>query len=195
MGLLIALLVYRLLIQNKKNKADTQKKMKYILKLLFISTLSFIVIAVFLNYIGLFEGTRFEVLFSFKQMFSNISFLDRILRYIKAIRLFSSNPFSGVGIGGFSVLDERDYPHNLLLEIGCELGSIGLILWITIVLQTYKKSSNLFIITALFTQSIVYSLFSGDLGYNYEYVLFSFIAITLYNNPIKKKFLNYEKKI
>ncbi|NIM15928.1 MAG: hypothetical protein GTO45_28340 [Candidatus Aminicenantes bacterium] len=49
----------------------------------------------------------------------------------------------GQGIGSFGVLydgvDGRQYPHNVILEISFELGIVGVILFITLLLLYFKK--------------------------------------------------------
>jgi len=58
------------------------------------------------------------------------SFLARLDLYKSSLKAFYENPIIGLGIGGFSVyyfgVDHRSYPHNMILEIGSELGILGL---------------------------------------------------------------------
>ncbi len=60
-------------------------------------------------------------------------------------RIFENagNFLFGLGIGSFGILyegvDERNYPHNVVLEIWFELGLIGLILFMMLLLVYFKK--------------------------------------------------------
>jgi hypothetical protein len=54
-----------------------------------------------------------------------------------------SNFLFGTGIGSFGILtigeDIRHYPHNFVLEIWCELGLIGIIIFLSIVFISIRK--------------------------------------------------------
>lgn len=93
------------------------------------------------------------------------------------------NIWIGSGIGSFGLLyldvDEVYYPHNILLETYMELGVIGLILLVFIILFFFIKSklNYLTIATGFY---FINSLFSGDfVGNNFLFVflyLSSFIS-------------------
>jgi hypothetical protein len=76
---------------------------------------------------------RFELLLSENK---GTSILVRGYMFVTAWQLTVANPF-GIGIGGFEAYAPLDlvYPHNLLLEVGCELGwaplltLVGLLAW------------------------------------------------------------------
>jgi O-antigen ligase len=55
----------------------------------------------------------------------------------------ASNFLFGLGIGSFGItyqnLDERLYPHNTILEIAFELGIIGIIIFLALLLLLYRK--------------------------------------------------------
>ena len=52
----------------------------------------------------------------------------------QAIQAFSTHPFVGLGTGGFASVNPADlYPHNILLEVGSELGLVGLVPMIGII--------------------------------------------------------------
>ena len=101
------------------------------------------------------------------------------------LRTFDSIPrfLFGVGIGGFSHVavryDARLYPHNIFLEIFCELGFIGLILFLLFLGTTFaeiiKKIQSfqnvqarafLFASTMAATFTLIGAQFSGDLNDN-----------------------------
>ena len=92
---------------------------------------------------------------------------------------------TGLGIGGFSMYYspytemKEIYPHNILLEIGSELGIFCLIAFIIILFQTFKFAfSNTFkskmdvhffisiTLLASFIFMLVNSMFSGDINDN-----------------------------
>lgn len=52
----------------------------------------------------------------------------RLDLYQHAANLFSDNILIGVGLGDFALSAEANWPHNLLLEVGAELGLVGLFL-------------------------------------------------------------------
>ena len=55
------------------------------------------------------------------------------------------NPIFGNGIGSWPILmnfrDEPGYPHNIFIEIAVELGLIGLVLFITLIMFAIRKLS------------------------------------------------------
>lgn len=74
------------------------------------------------------------------------SILERITQVSYSFgRIFENagNFLFGLGIGSFGILyegiDERNYPHNVILEIWFELGLIGVILFIMLLLVYFKK--------------------------------------------------------
>lgn len=62
----------------------------------------------------------------------------RLEIFAEAIRGWTERPLLGHGIGGFSVVwnnsDVRLFPHNLVLELLCELGVVGLALFALVVI-------------------------------------------------------------
>ena len=74
------------------------------------------------------------------------SIIERITQVSYSFgRIFENagNFLFGLGIGSFGILyegvDERNYPHNVVLEIWFELGLIGMILFILLLLVYFKK--------------------------------------------------------
>lgn len=98
----------------------------------------------------------------------------RLLSFANAYSLFKQNMLIGKGIGGYSEY-LRDYPHNLILEILSEGGIMGIILFLAIIISLFKKilASGGYAMsrTILFMTAVVFSLTSGDLGSNYEWVI------------------------
>ena len=109
----------------------------------------------------------------------------RELNMLKAITLFHDNPITGCGIGGYQYITEYSWPHNMVLEILCETGIVGLMFSVLIIFfslfikkqgLTYVTSSGQFyflILMAIFVRVMV----SSDLRESIE--LFSAVfAIT-----------------
>ncbi|MCK4394313.1 O-antigen ligase family protein [Candidatus Bipolaricaulota bacterium] len=106
----------------------------------------------------------------------------RLNAYDKAINAIGAAPLLGQGIGGFSKYalgtDVRLYPHNIFLEIGSELGAVGLGLFLTLITPCFidlvkmRKRSNsrsYFLITtllALFIFTLINASVSGDINDN-----------------------------
>jgi hypothetical protein len=74
------------------------------------------------------------------------SILERITQVSYSFgRIFENagNFLFGLGIGSFGILyegvDERNYPHNVVLEIWFELGFLGIIMFIMLLLIYFKK--------------------------------------------------------
>lgn len=73
---------------------------------------------------------------------------ERFEQFKLAYRLFLDKPFLGHGTGAFgyywSGFDQRDYPHNLLLELLLEYGIIGTILFAWLLLFIFKVLRNIY---------------------------------------------------
>lgn len=113
------------------------------------------------------------------------------LTFIKnGILAIESNPLFGLGVGGFksyiSADSIRAYPHNIILELGSELGIIGIVLFISLIgfcleYQLKIKASSkgtLYSLTltmiGLTTYTFFNALLSGDINDNR--LLFTFMA-------------------
>jgi O-antigen ligase len=59
------------------------------------------------------------------------------------VKMFSEHPFFGVGIQGFRFLSPNpltyNYPHNLILELGSELGLVAAISFLTIAACAFRE--------------------------------------------------------
>ncbi len=91
-----------------------------------------------------------EVSYSFEKIFEN-----------------AANFLFGSGIGSFGILyeglDERNYPHNVVLEIWFELGLIGVILFILLLLAYFKKIRPRLNLVLIFIYLLLNSLKSYSL--------------------------------
>ncbi len=111
---------------------------------------------------------------------------ERMNRYVESVRLLL-NPsigITGLGIGGFSKYyrgydaPRGEYPHNILLEVGVELGIIGLFFFLVLLFMAFhtailnmskspstEKFLHLMLLALLF-YFLLCSLFSGDINDN-----------------------------
>jgi O-antigen ligase len=101
---------------------------------------------------------------------------DRVSFYVSAIEFWTRAPFFGIGLGGFGPLmfqlDGRFYPHNVFLQILSELGLVGLVLFLPVIVIPLRRLSFarlwdepvLFCVLMLTLNNFGYSLFSGDLS-------------------------------
>ena len=89
------------------------------------------------------------------------------------------HPLAGVGTGGFGALAPGElYPHNLFLEAAVELGILGLLLTVGIVIvcgaRLFRRipgagrldHGHMVVVSALFAAAVVNSFFSGDITTN-----------------------------
>jgi O-antigen ligase len=109
----------------------------------------------------------------------------RVERAQDALELFRQQPVFGVGVGGFDLARgygdglRGDYPHNIVLEVACELGVLGLALFLALVVpalagavRAVGRTQNRegFAATAAVLAVLVYflanAMFSGDLNDN-----------------------------
>lgn len=91
--------------------------------------------------------------------------------YDEAFKIMESDFIFGIGLGGFSSNGVRAYPHNLFLELLCELGFVGTVFVVLLVfaplltklkrLQFITKSN--FYAIPLITAIFIRSMMSSDL--------------------------------
>lgn len=113
-GLLI-ILIFRILIDNGINRST---------KIINIIVFGLIASLFLLNI----ESSALN------QMEESSSFTQSINRdYSDAFRIIDTNPILGKGLGGYSNNGMRAYPHNIFLELLCEVGMIGTLFILLIV--------------------------------------------------------------
>ena len=120
----------------------------------------------------------------------------RLPRFEASLEMFLDSSGVGVGTGGFAdqfaetsgsrvELEQeegRDYPHNLVLEVGSEQGIIGLLLlavWLWACLKGLRHvvgSSGGYGLIALWVYSFLNAMVSGDIASNSAVWLFGAIA-------------------
>lgn len=92
----------------------------------------------------------------------------RTLVYGSAWGLSMSAPLLGIGLNGFPVLGNHVYPHNLMLEVLCEGGLLGLtlalsLLWRPLAVIAARKQGPKPRDAAAFVLLLMAAQFSGDL--------------------------------
>jgi O-antigen ligase len=123
---------------------------------------------------------------------SGLTSNGRFELWSEAWRLFADNPLFGIGTGSFFAVDGLNrYPHNLLLEVGAELGIIGIALllgflassWLALMRARRQLDSagrfEAAVVAALFVAAIVNAMFSGDIQTNGEIWLVAGLAVGL----------------
>lgn len=102
----------------------------------------------------------------------------RLDRFDTALNMMKENFLLGGGFGSFGVhyqgLDGREYPHNLFLEVGAELGLIGLIIITALIclvlFRSLKSIKNGDYVSVWIFASLIYllvnAMVSGDLNDN-----------------------------
>ncbi len=163
----------------KKGIINVKKGLGYLVLL----AVFFLAMLVPLAEIGVFEtvSSRIMVLMQDDESATN----DRTDRMAAAAAMAESNPILGQGIGSFPIYyshnDIPDYPHNIFLELGAELGIVGLAIFVMMLVNALRhvhfSTISLFHLTVL---AIFFYLFlnanvSGDLNDNR--MLFTFLAL------------------
>ncbi len=117
---------------------------------------------------------------------------SRLILWSEAIHAFSSNlthTLVGIGTGGYAAIATTGaiYPHNIVLEVGAELGVIGVLALAAFVLSVVVRLLRLLgqggetagwagLVFTLFVFSLVNAQFSGDVSYNSSLWLWGGIA-------------------
>ncbi len=125
------------------------------------------------------EGSRFSVLFDRQALMGDDNMIGRLVLQEKAIATWNEHPFIGAGIGSVTPPLAHDFPHNVLLEIVSELGVVGMTLWTLAYLYSLWAGRQFPVVMVLLLQTLGSALMSGDFGYNFEYLLMSFVALML----------------
>ncbi len=88
--------------------------------------------------------TRLSIFSDFSQ---DESSLERLVAFQHGLNAFKENPVWGLGLGGYGPyayhVDENVYPHNIIIEIGAELGVIGLAIFVLGMIYVFRLSRRL----------------------------------------------------
>jgi O-antigen ligase len=101
--------------------------------------------------------------------------------WAQAFTAFAQHPLLGIGTGGFGAINPAEpYPHNILLEVAAELGTVGLLLLIGVLASAAAALARAWrasggrdrldasVIITLFVVALVNALFSGAIADNRE---------------------------
>lgn len=128
------------------------------------------------------ESSRFMVLFDRNQLQGDDNYIGRVDLQTKAVEKLEGSPFLGAGLGSVTPPLARDFPHNLALEIVSEGGFLGLTFWTLAVLFSLLAALRQApVLAILFMQVVLYTMTSGDFGYNFEYVMVAFAALMMFS--------------
>jgi len=126
------------------------------------------------------------------------SYSQRTERFSLAYNVWKEGPIFGDGLGSYAIhyngIDERYYPHNIILEIVSELGLVGIIVFAALLalpffLNNIFKSNYLQMCALLmFIYTFLNANTTGDINDNR--MMFTFLAL-LYMYPL----FNDDKKV
>lgn len=137
-------------------------------------------------------GIQFRTIQRAMRIFSDdedaTSFGARVEMYEAAISAWSQAPIHGHGIGSFALINLNEdvvhYPHNIMLEIGSELGLVGLLLFLVLVFISLLRLYRFRFVTdgALFALLVGFIVYWGlNASVTYDMVgnrqLFAFLAL------------------
>lgn len=144
---------------------------------------AFLILLLFVSLISSFGSSYYE-----SALDSNADVAYRLHRDVNTpFIVMAINPLWGVGFGGYALYASKDYPHNIFLEIICEEGFVGFVVFLVIILffittnnnkkyfrYTTNDKSYLFILLVLF---FARAQISGDLTTSVSFlaILLSFV--------------------
>ena len=108
---------------------------------------------------------------------------------IQGINYFLSSPINGIGYGRYSFMgDYGQYPHNMIVELLCETGIIGLLFFFALLIYHIKKSWHfseyyVFLLLVFFIRSMA----SGGLDTNIAVLTLSIATCSLILQPAHHK--------
>jgi O-antigen ligase len=124
---------------------------------------------------------------------SGLSSNGRSTLWSEAYTAFSQHTVFGIGTGGFAAIDPvLEYPHNILLEVAVELGIIGLLALVTMIVSMMRRVSYVWrktfgyerleasLIIGLLLMAIVNACFSGAIQDNRDVWIWGGIGIGVY---------------
>jgi O-antigen ligase len=123
----------------------------------------------------------------------------RIAYYNNAYNYWAKKPILGYGIGAWpiinSAVDVRGYPHNIILEIMVELGLVGLIIFVSLLIialkyfgpwRTIRDDPLKILIFVIFINALANAMVSGDIPDN-RFLFFTLGMMTSNTQIINKR--------
>jgi hypothetical protein len=155
----LIMMILVILVYSVSTKKITSLNPKTILKSVFVSGFLFMVYFLYSNKLDSLLANTFKR-FSSLLGGEDVSALERVNR----LKYAFNQPFEklttfffGNGVGSFGILyekiDQRSYPHNILVECFFELGFIGLLIFLILFITILRKMSfkdNVFSLLFLF---------------------------------------------
>jgi O-antigen ligase len=123
---------------------------------------------------------------------SGLSSNGRSQLWAEAYSAFARHPLVGLGTGGFAAVDPQQYPHNLVLEMAAELGVLGGLAVLTMLISMLRRLSAVWrragaadrmtatLLVSLLVSAIVNALFSGAIQDNAEIWLWGGLGLGMY---------------
>lgn len=153
-------------------------------KNLFVSA---ILVSIFLIPLALFNQDILLTISRFSALLSGTDDSARLFMFSQAIDLWSQDMFTilfGGGIKSYPIfIGENNlgwYPHNIFLEILCELGIVGLLIFIRIFYSAFQNKKNDLLMTSLTLCMVLIYSFTG--GMHDLYNIFFFLALSIKSN-------------
>jgi hypothetical protein len=134
-------------------------------------------ISIFLIPVALFNQDILLTVTRFVALFAGTDDSARVFFFTQAIDLWSQDIFT-ILFGGENNLGW--YPHNIFLEILCELGIIGLFIFFRIFYSAFQNKNNDLLMTSLTLCMILSYSFTG--GIHDLYNIFFFLALSTKTN-------------
>ena len=119
---------------------------------------------------------------------------NRIELYKQGLDLFSDNLFWGHGVGSFDAFTSKSYPHNMVIELLCELGAVFTLFFFIVMvvpffLAAYKNRVDSLVLIALLLFTMLQFSFST---LNFMDILIPLSAIAFFKAKAKEEIIgNY----
>lgn len=184
---------------------------------LLITLMIFVVIGVSLISVfpQVFGKTEVRMSGLFRSISQDVTFADRMDLYKLALDTMSSFPAAliGLGIGGYNEASgavdslKGNYPHNIFLEVGAELGLLSLIVLLYLVIKSIGLAlmninnaltrDGFFLsmtVLVMFIYILINALISGDINDNRTLFLIIGIVFALRNRSMVEGFGEFGKE-
>ncbi|AZS17739.1 O-antigen ligase family protein [Paenibacillus lutimineralis] len=174
-GLAVAYILY-----GKYKRGELRYLRRYVAGMLFVLCIGGLVAAHYADELQTLVSTsRFTIFFDRSQLVGDANYIGRLDLQSKAMDQWSAHPFMGAGIGSVTPPLAHDFPHNVVLEIASELGIIGFGLWFLAYVFSLVSARHSLALAVLLLQTLGTALLSGDMGFNFEYLLLALLACAL----------------